>query len=141
MNLLPRTQETLYFQSLAGKMFSHPAGFVRLVWSAERLPIETIKIFYEQALALLLNSGAHKILSDHGQRLPLINLTQQWITENWVPRAMSLARTHHCAIVEGANPIHRLAIQSVVSSAPKDFIFQRFTSVEAAEAWLGSIRT
>ncbi|MBJ6109679.1 hypothetical protein JAO73_11695 [Hymenobacter sp. BT523] len=139
MNMLPRAQETLYFQNAAGKVFHHPSGFVRLAWGAERITFEVVKAFYEQVLALLLNSGARKILSDHGQRAPLSGATQAWLTENWIPRAMAQARTRHCAIVEGADPLHRLSTQSVVSASPSGFVFQRFSNVEAAEAWLAGV--
>ena len=139
MNLLPRAQETLYFQNAAGRIYYHPTGYVRLAWSAERAPTDVIKAYYEQVLALLLNSGSHKILSDHGQRAPLSGLVQQWITENWIPRAMSQARTRHCAIVEGADPLHRLSTQSVVAASPAGFIFQRFSAVDDAQTWLQSL--
>jgi hypothetical protein len=136
MNSLPRLQETLYYQSVAGKLYHHPAGYVRLAWSPERISLEILQAFYEQVLALLLNSGARKILSDHGQRAPLSGLAQQWLVEDWIPRAMAQARTRHCAIVEGANPLHRLSTQSVVSSAPDAFVFKRFAVLGEAEAWL-----
>jgi hypothetical protein len=140
MNLLVRTQEALYFQNLAGKIYHHPAGFARLAWSAERTSIETVKTFYEQALALLLNSGARKILSDHGSRPPLSGLAQQWLTEDWMPRAIGQACARHCAFVEGTNALHRLAAQSVMNSSPAGLVFQRFATIEAAEAWLTSVR-
>ncbi|MBD2767591.1 hypothetical protein IC235_06765 [Hymenobacter sp. BT664] len=141
MNLLLRTKEALYFQSPAGKIFHHPAGFVRLTWSAERTSIETVKAFYEQALALLIHSGARKILSDHGQRQPLSGVAQQWLIENWMPRLISQVHACHCALVEGTNALHRLAVQSVLNSSPSGLVFQRFATVEAAEAWLSGIRT
>jgi hypothetical protein len=53
---------------------------------------------------------------------------------------MNQARTRHCAIVEGANPLHRLSTQSVVSASPAGFVFQRFSSVEVAEAWLHTVK-
>ena len=136
MSLLSSTQETLYFQSAAGQLFHHPRGLVRLVWAAERVSIEVVKAFYEQVLALLLNSGARKILSDHGQRAPLSGPAQQWLTENWIPRAISQARAQHCAIVDGADPLQRLSTQSVITAAPAGLVFRRFPTAEAAEAWL-----
>jgi hypothetical protein len=140
MNPLPRAQETLYFQNVAGKVFHHPTGFVRLAWSAERPSLDDIKAFYEQTMALLLNSGSRKVLSEHGQRAPLSGPAQQWLTENWIPRAITQARTRHCAIVDGADPLHRLSTQSVVSASPSEFHFERFPTVDAAEAWLRSVR-
>ncbi len=132
----PRTQQTLYFESLAGRLYYHTAGYVRLAWAPERLPLATIEAYYEQALALLRSTDCRRILSEHGQRAPLSVEAQQWITSNWIPRAMQLAQTRHCAIVEGANPLHRLSTQSIVSAAPAGFVFKRFDNLPAAEAWL-----
>ena len=136
MNTLSYSTETVVFQSLAGKLSYQPAGYVRLAWTAERLPLDLIQAFYEQVLALLASTGVRRILSDHGQRAPLPAAAQEWLTTNWIPQAMSLARTQHCAIVEGANPMHRLSTQSVVSSAPTGFQFKRFDNFAAADAWL-----
>jgi hypothetical protein len=136
MNSRPRPQEKLIFQSPAGYLYYQPAGYVRLAWAQERIAFEPIQAYYEQVLALLQSTGARRILSDHGQRAPLPTEAQQWLTGDWIPRAMRLASTHHCAIVEGANPMHRLSTQSVVSTAPADFVFKRFDSIEPAEEWL-----
>ena len=140
MNLLPRAHETLYFQNAAGKLFYHPLGYVRLAWNAEHLPLEDIKTYYEQVLVLLMSTGSYKILSDHGQRVPLPVPVQQWLTEDWIPRIIRLARASYYAIVEGADPIHRLSTQTVVSSAPAGMLFQRFSIVETAETWLRNQR-
>jgi hypothetical protein len=136
MNTLPYAQETLFFQNQAGKLFYQPAGYVRLAWAAERQTLETIQAFYEQVLALLKSTGVRRILSDHGQRPPLPIVAQEWLTTNWIPRAMQEAHTRHCAIVEGADPMHRLSTQSVVSASPAGFQFKRFDNFAAADAWL-----
>ena len=112
---------------------------MRLAWAGERLPLEPIQVFYEQALSLLKSSGVRRILSDHGQRAPLIATAQEWLTTNWIPRVMDQARTHHCAVIEGANPMHRLALQSIVSTAPANFHFKRFDNFTAADAWLRAL--
>ncbi|TYZ09340.1 hypothetical protein FY528_11385 [Hymenobacter lutimineralis] len=64
---------------------------------------------------------------------------QTWITQNWIPRAMRESNTHYCAIVEGHNPLHRLATQTIVAGAPAGFRFQRFATRPAAAAWLESL--
>lgn len=131
--------EKLYFESSAGRLYYNPAGHVRLAWAPERLPLTAIQAYYEQVLSLLISTGSRRILSEHGQRAPLPVEAQQWLTTNWIPRAQTMARTRHCAIVEGANPLHRLSTQSVVSAAPPDFTFKRFDTIREAEAWLGSV--
>ena len=132
-------QEILSFTNTAGQLYYHPAGHVRLAWGPGRVPLDEVQTYYEKTLAVLLTTGARKILSDHGQRAPLLPTAQQWLTQNWIPRAIGQARTRHCAIVEGADPVHRLSTESVVTSAPKDFIFKRFSSAATAEIWLVSL--
>ncbi|TPG72023.1 hypothetical protein [Hymenobacter nivis] len=132
-------QEILSFASTAGQLYYHPAGHVRLAWAPGRVPLDVVQAYYEKVLSTLLTTGARKILSDHGQRAPLLPAAQQWLTQNWIPRAMAQARTRHCAIVEGADPVHRLSTESVVTSAPKDFVFKRFGSAAGGEAWLTSL--
>lgn len=139
MNALPRAQEKLYFQSPAGKLYYQPAGYVRLAWAAGRLPLEVVQAFYEQVLALLRSTGVPRILSDHGQRSPLSTAAQEWLTTNWIPRVIAQTTTRHCAIVEGADPMHRLSTQSVVSTSPHGFHFKRFDAIEPAEEWLAKV--
>ena len=134
--MLLRAPETLYFENQAGQVYYRPAGYAHLVWEPGRLAQATIEAYYEQVLALLLNTNTRLILSEHGQRFPLPQEVQNWLTTNWIPRAMRLGNVRHCAIVEGADPLHRLSTQSVVSTAPVGFAFQRFATVRAAESWL-----
>ncbi|GAA4494229.1 hypothetical protein GCM10023172_04000 [Hymenobacter ginsengisoli] len=131
--------EKLYFESPAGRIYYDVAGYVRLAWAPGRLSQAIIEAFYEQALALLLSTGSRRILSEHGQRAPLPAAAQQWITADWIPRAMTRAGVRHCAIVEGANPLHRLSTQSVVSMAPAGFVFRRFDTLPEAKDWLASV--
>ena len=132
-------REILSFNNTAGQVYYHPAGYVRLAWGAGRVPLDVVQAYYEKVLAVLITTGARKILSDHGQRAPLLPAAQQWLTQNWIPRAMAQARTRHCAIVEGADPVHRLSTESVVMAAPKEFVFKRFVSISAAETWLAKV--
>ncbi len=131
-----RAQYTLYFENQAGKLYYHPAGFVRLAWAAGRLSVATIQAYYEQVLELLISTDCRRVLSEHGQRAPLPLEAQRWLTEDWIPRAIARSHTRHCAIVEGADPMHRLSTQSVVSTAPTGFIFKRFEAASEAEQWL-----
>jgi hypothetical protein len=138
--MTPRAQDTLYFENQAGHLYYHPAGFVRLAWATGRLPVAVIQVFYEQVLELLISTDCRRLLSEHGLRAPLPQQAQQWLTDNWIPRAIARSHTRHCAIVEGADPMHRLSTQSVVSTAPAGFVFKRFDNVPAAEQWLLAVK-
>lgn len=140
MNSLPRATETFYFQNAAGKLFYTPAGYIRLAWSAERVPLAVLQAYYEQALKLMDTLGVHRILSDHGQRAPLVAEAQSWLTNTWIPKAIAQVGLDFCAIVDGVDPLHRLSTQSVVSAAPSAVTFRRFNTVDEADTWLRSLR-
>jgi hypothetical protein len=141
MNLLSQAPETQYFQNAAGRLYYQPdAHVVRLAWAPERIALAPIQEYYEQVLALMLSTGSHKILSCHGQRAPLPGAAQEWLTGNWIPRAIAQAGARYCAIVEGADPMHRLSTQSVVASSPSGLQFQRFADMHEANTWLRSVR-
>jgi hypothetical protein len=136
----PRAQETIFFENQAGRLYYRAAGYVHMAWSSERLPLAPIQVYYEQALALLCSTGSRRILSEHGQRAPLPAEAQTWLTTDWIPRAITLASTRLCAIVEGADPMHRLSTQSVVSASPTEFVYKRFSTVRDAEVWLTNLK-
>ena len=141
MSLPSQVSDTLYFQNAAGQLY-YQAGSqaVRLAWSAERVALATIQQYYEQVLTLMLSTGSRKICSCHGQRSPLPGAAQEWLTGNWIPRAIAQAGARYCAIVEGADPLHRLSTQSVVAAAPGGLQFRRFAQLEEANAWLREVR-
>lgn len=136
----PLLSETLSFTNAAGQLYYSSAGHVRLAWGPGRVPFEAVQAYYEKALAVLLTTGARKILSEHGQRAPLLPVAQQWLTQNWIPRAMAQAHSRHCAVVEGADPVHRLSTETVAVGAPAGFVLRRFPTRAAAEAWLESLK-
>ena len=139
--MLLSTPETLFFQNSAGRLY-YQAGIqaVRLAWATERIALPAIQEYYEQVLALMLSTGSHKVLSCHGQRAPLPGPAQEWLTGNWIPRAIAQAGARYCAIVEGADPMHRLSTQSVVSASPSGLQFRRFAEIDEATAWLREVR-
>ncbi|GAA4053032.1 hypothetical protein GCM10022409_44980 [Hymenobacter glaciei] len=133
MSFQSQTLETLYFQNAAGRLYYQPAAqVVRLACAPERIAVAAIQEYYEQVLALMLSTGSHKILSCHGQRAPILAAAQEWLTSNWIPRAIAQAGARYCAIVEGADPLHRLFTQSVVAASPNGLQFQRFAELGEA---------
>ncbi|MCC3156596.1 hypothetical protein LJ737_05060 [Hymenobacter sp. 15J16-1T3B] len=137
--LLP-DRETVFFRNAAGSVVFHSTGYVELAWGPGRLGLDELQAFYEQALTLLKSTDSGKILSSHGQRQPLSAAAQQWLTGDWIPRAIRQGGFRYCAIVEGQDPVHRLSTQGVVAASPVGVEFKRFQHRADAEAWLGSQR-
>ncbi len=137
---LPPPSEILSFTNAAGRIYYHSVGYVRLAWGPGRVPLDAVQAYYEKALAVLATTGARKLVSEHGPRAPLLPAAQQWLTQSWIPRAMAQARTRHCAVVEGTDPVHRLSVETVAAVAPTEFIFKRFATLAEAEAWMTGLR-
>jgi len=129
----------LHFQNAAGELFYHPSGYVRLAWSAERLSLAELQAIYDQALQLMRDKDTGKLLSEHGQRAPLVAAAQAWLTGDWIPRAVAQVGLRYCAIVEGQNPLHRLSTHSVVTATRDEVVFRQFATVQEAHAWLISL--
>ncbi|WP_143436408.1 hypothetical protein [Hymenobacter crusticola] len=131
--------KTPHFTNVVGNIYYASQGYIQLQWNAERIHLSDLQAFYEQALTLLDSTSCRKILSEHGQRQPLAAAAQHWLAHEWIPRAMKQVRVEYCAIVDGSNPMHRLSTQTVITDAPAEFVFKRFTTIGEAEAWLSSL--
>lgn len=133
---LAATSETLYFSNPAGQLYYHPTGYARIVWSPGRMALPAVQAFYEEVLKLALRTGRRHVLSEHGQRAPLSPEVQHWLDTNWMPRAMQQTGGLHWAVVDGQDPVHRLATQAVMNAAPTGMVIKRFADHASATFWL-----
>jgi hypothetical protein len=129
--------KSFYFQNPAITI-SHAAGYLRLDWSEARTTEDELREAYQQVLLAMKHYSTGKTLSYHGQR-PLIPLgVQNWLTQEWIPRAVREAGYTRCAVVESVNPLGRLASGAVARSVPSQLDFRHFPTLAAADAWLRS---
>jgi hypothetical protein len=111
-------------------------NYVSLQWKPAEATDDQLRAVYEQALHLMKAHATPRLLSDHRLRPPLSLTIQQWLREEWIPRAMREAGYSHCAIVESANPMGRLAARAIGMGAPETLTSQYFDAPEPAGAWL-----
>jgi len=127
--------KSFYFQNPAITIY-HTAGYLRLDWSEVRTTDDELRGAYQQVLLAMKYYKTGKTLSYHGQR-QLISLTvQNWLVQEWIPRAVREAGYRQCAVVESVSPLGRLASQAVGQHAPEQLDFRHFPTLAEADAWL-----
>jgi hypothetical protein len=84
----------------------------------------------------MLHYGSTRLMSVHGQRPPMPPQIQEWLTTQWVPRAMETAGYDRCAVVEAEAPLSRLAARSVGNGLTHKLRYHYFPTVREAAEWL-----
>lgn len=124
----------LYFHNALGKIFlDRLAGCVRIEWQTAPMTSVDLRAVYEHTLHLLQREGLTKVLSDHRLMPPFAASDREWLTSNWLPRAIEQAKYSHCAIVQ-ANHADTQHIFSQISNGA--FHIEHFTEPAQASAWL-----
>jgi hypothetical protein len=128
---------TIYFENAAGRLLEEPAGFMRTIWgSGPRRPEDTRAVFTHMMLALQRH-GWSRILIDQRPMQPFTAEEQTWITQEWMPRAVSEGGYRHGAVIVSPNVMVRLAtayITTQVMGLPLQY--RSFETEAEALAWL-----
>ncbi|WBA44103.1 hypothetical protein [Hymenobacter canadensis] len=111
-------------------------GYVALKWHNVAATDEQLQAVYEQALLFMQSHRTPRLLSDHRVRPPLSLDLQQWLRDEWIPRAIREAGYSHCAIVESTSPLGRLAARAIGMAVTPTLTARHFETVEPAQAWL-----
>jgi len=125
-----------YFHNRAATVLYVPAGYIRLDWQPATAAVAELRAVYEHTLQAMLHHKTGLLMTVHNNRPPIPQDVQQWLVAEWVPRAMATAGYRRCAVVEGGNPLSRLAARSIGSSLQGPLAFGYYDTTDAAEAWL-----
>lgn len=136
--LRPFRLAVLYFHNALGKIFlDRLAGCVRIEWQTAPMISVDLRAVYEHTLHLLKREGLTKVLSDHRFMPPFTAADREWLTGNWIPRAIEQAKYSHCAIVQANIQANHVATQHMTSLVGgENFQVEHFTEPAQASAWL-----
>jgi hypothetical protein len=128
---------TIYFENAAARLLEDPAGFLWIVWnSAERTFADLRELFGRVQLALEEHHWG-RILIDQRLMQPFSPEEQIWITQEWLPRAVSKGGYRFGAVLISPDVMVRLAtayITTHVQGIPLQY--RSFETPEAAMQWL-----
>lgn len=130
----------LYHQNPLGSILYDPAGFIVLTWTAAPITPTELQSLYAHTLQALRHYNTSKLLTNQVARQPLPTTEQQWLIEQWVPKAIANCAYSHCAIVESTQEGGHLAARAVgegVARHPLDFRY--FQHEDDARQWLQTV--
>ncbi len=131
---------TLHFNQPFCKIYHHKdVNAIHLDWTKTSTPDEFIEAC-EFSLVLLKKTKAKKMIADNSKVSEVSVQNQNWLTDDWFPRAIEEGFQYSAIIHSGQNEVHS-ALQLIVSKiSNKHVIAQYFTEVSAAKLWLKKIK-
>jgi hypothetical protein len=130
------TPTAQYFHNAAATITYHKTGYIRITWQSTSVSIVDLQAIYEHVLRAMQHYDTTRLMSVHGKRPPIPVQVQDWLTQQWVPRAIKEAGYDRCAIVEAEAPLSRLAARSIGSSLTSGLLYHYFSTEQEAVNWL-----
>jgi hypothetical protein len=127
---------TLYFSNAAAVISYAPAGYVRLDWQPVAATAPELRAIYEHVLRAMLHHRSPALMTVHNQRPPMPPEVQNWLMEDWIPRAVATVNYGRCAIVQADTPVSRLAARAVGTGQKTTLSYQYFDNEATADSWL-----
>ncbi|MCB2410017.1 hypothetical protein [Hymenobacter lucidus] len=135
-DLLYPANASLYYHNELATVIEHAHGYARIDWNPVPIRSSSLRAVYEHALYLLRDEGFSKILTDHQLMPPVLPRDQEWLTQDWAPRAVH-AGYRLCAVVQAYDVLSQLSTQQIVQQITDlPLTIRYFTDSRAAEDWL-----
>ncbi|TGE24459.1 hypothetical protein E5K00_04380 [Hymenobacter aquaticus] len=138
-HLLYPNNASLYYHNELASVVEHADGYVRIDWNPVPIRSSSLRAVYEQVLTLLRQQGFAKVLSDHQLLPPIQPSDQEWLSQDWVPRAVAQAGYRCCALVQAHDVLSQISLTHIVRQlGPVPLIVRYFEDSSAAERWIRS---
>ena len=135
MTTAPRPK--LYFENAAGQVLLDPAGFLRTNWSKQPLGPQDTRALFEHMLRGLQQYGWSRILINQVGMHPFDPGVQQWITREWLPRAVREGGYRYGAVVVSPDVLVRLATAFITTNVQGlPLTYRSFDTDAEAVRWL-----
>ena len=128
---------SLYFENSSGRIWEEPGSFVRMEYGAGAREAAAFRALLTHAVQALARRQWSGILVDQRAMTPLTNAEQDWMSTEWLPRAVAEYGYRHGAVLVAKDVFARLAMHHfVVASRGLNHTYRPFESEAEAVAWL-----
>ncbi len=128
---------SLYFENSAGRIWEEPGGYVRLDYHAGTREVAQFRALLTHTAQALSRRKWDKILVDQRNMAPFSATEQDWMTTEWLPRAVRESGYRYGAVLVANNVFARLAMnQLVMATRTLTHTYRTFETEDAAMAWL-----
>jgi hypothetical protein len=129
-------QPATFFENRAARLVDDPRGFLRIIWHPNATGAAERRELMEQVLAWLVQSPHGKVLADQRYMVPFSPAEQQWINEDWTPRAIIEGGYRCRAILAAHDALARLSSAAIITPAREQISYCYFDNEGEAVAWL-----
>jgi hypothetical protein len=96
---------------------------------------EEFRLTNEEILAFFIAKKADKILADTSELLIIDGHDQQWLSSDWIPRAIK-SGFKACAMIEPKHHFNKVAIENITNHINDQLSVSFFNNRVQAKAWL-----
>ena len=108
--------DSLLFENVAGSL-GLDAGFLKMRWTPSARTLTDTQALLGALARELARHGLHKVLTNQQQMRQLSAEEQHWVTNTWLPQAVTTSGYRFGAVVVAADLYARLATASITSLA------------------------
>ena len=128
---------SLYFENSAGRVWEEPAGYIRLEYRAGAREVAQFRALLTHTAQALYRQQWDKILVDQREMAPYNPTEQEWMTNEWLPRAVRENGYRFGAILVAHNVFARLVTnQFVMASRGLAHTYRTFENETDGLQWL-----
>ena len=126
----------LLYENPAGQLLADPAEFLRTNWGSQRrTPADTRELFNHMLRSLQQHRWSRILISQVGMA-PFSPAEQQWVAQEWLPRAVQEGGYRHGAVVS-SDVLVRLATAYVTTHVQGlPLVYRSFETDAEAVRWL-----
>ena len=125
------------FHNAAGQLQEDPAGFLYIRWAAHARTLADTQALFSSMSEALRRRGWGKILINQVEMWPFSPAEQQWVAQEWLPRAVRESGYRYGAVLVSHDAYTRLATAYITTSVGGlPLRYRSFDEEAQARAWL-----
>lgn len=136
-----KSTRSLYFENSAGRIWEEPDGYLRLQYLPGPREVVQFRALLTHTSQAMSRRQWSKALVDQREMAPYSPIEQDWMTNEWLPRAVTEHGYRHGAILVAHNVFARLVTnQFVMASRSLPHTYRTFEQEAEALAWLVGLK-
>jgi hypothetical protein len=134
---MPATHRTVYFENAAGRIWTEPAGYLRLDYHAGRRAAPDFRALLTHLRQAMSRHGWGRVLINQRQMAGFSAAEERWMVEEWLPAAVQENGYRSGAVLVADDVFARLAMSNIAMATHHlGHEYRNFNQEAEAVAWL-----
>jgi hypothetical protein len=134
---MPATHRTVYFENAAGRIWTEPAGYLRLDYHPGRRSETELRALLTHLRQAMSRHGRGRVLINQRQMAGFGPEEERWMIEEWLPAAVQENGYRAGAVLVADDVFARLAMSNIAMATHHlGHTYRNFNQEAEAVAWL-----